>query len=50
MHGQASSGLERMFRARSGPRYQAWPAKSFDAAAAQQDFLVTLASGLAVDW
>jgi hypothetical protein len=50
MHSQAGSGLERMFRARSGPRFQAWPATSFDAAAAQLDILVTLASGLAVAW
>jgi hypothetical protein len=35
MHMQARSGLKRMSRARRGPRYQAWPATSFDAAAAR---------------
>jgi hypothetical protein len=45
---QARSGLERMFSARSGPRYQAWPATSSDAATAQLEILVTLAFEMAL--
>jgi hypothetical protein len=47
---QVPSEQERMFRARRGPRYQAWLATStsFDAAAAQLDILVTLLFGVAV--